>query len=305
MTDKSFKGIEMDNITLEKWNERKQNRQSWILATPTIVWLLVFFLVPYIIVTLYSFLTPNIYDINFSFSLDSYKAVFQPIYLRPFYLSFKLAFNTTVICLLLGYPVAYLMAKSSPKTKSFLLFLIIIPFWTNFIIRIFAWRIFISPAGMLNDVLLSINLISAPLRILRTDFAVILVMVYVYIPYMILPLYSSIEKIDFSLLDAAMDLGANRFTSFLSVTLPLSKEGILAGVVLVFIPALGAYIVPQIVGDQNSLYIGQVIAYKIKDIPRDWPLASALSLVLLSIVAIISGGFYYLWRKFSLNRIRS
>lgn len=209
------------------------------------------------------------------------------LYLRPFYLSLRLAVVTTLLCLLLGYPVAYFIAKSSPKIKNFLLFLIIVPFWTNFIIRIFSWRIFLSPNGVLNNLLVSSGIIAEPLSLLRTDFAVILVMVYVYLPYMILPLYASIEKIDFTLINAAMDLGANRFKSFLKITLPLSKEGIYAGIILVFVPALGMYVVPQLVGDQESLYLGQVIAYKIKDIPRNWPLASALSLMLLAFVTLM------------------
>jgi ABC-type spermidine/putrescine transport system permease subunit I len=143
-----------------------------------------------------------------------------------------------------------------------------------------------------------LHITSEPVMLLRNDFAVILVMVYVYLPYMILPLYSTIEKLDFTLLDAAMDLGANTKQAFFKVTLPLSKSGIFAGSVLVFIPALGAYIIPQLVGSQSSLYIGQIITYKIKNIPRNWPLASALSLVLLLIITIMIVIGYYLHTKY-------
>lgn len=266
---------------------QQKNKLSWILAFPALFWLLFFFFIPYLIVLIYSFLTPTIYDIKFEFTLQAYREIFEWIYIKSFLISLRLATITTVLCLLLGYPVAYFIARSSDKLKNALLFLIIIPFWTNFIIRIFSWRIFLAPEGTLNNILISLGIISEPLMILRTDLAVILVMVYVYLPYMILPLYAGIEKIDFTLINAAMDLGANRWKSFLKVTLPLSKEGIYAGIILVFIPSLGMYVVPHLVGSQESLYIGQIIAYKIKDIPRNWPLASALSFVMLLFVTIL------------------
>jgi ABC-type spermidine/putrescine transport system permease subunit I len=151
--------------------------------------------------------------------------------------------------------------------------------------------------GALNNFLINLGIINEPLLILRTDLAVLIVMVYVYLPYMILPLYAGIEKIDFTLINAAMDLGANRWQSFKKVTLPLSKEGIFAGIILVFIPSLGMYVVPHLVGSQDSLYIGQIIAYKIKDIPRNWPFASALSLVMLLFVAVLMIILYNLHLK--------
>ncbi|HOH47072.1 MAG TPA: ABC transporter permease, partial [Candidatus Cloacimonadota bacterium] len=257
---------------LELAERKRRNLQSWILTTPAMIWLLIFFLVPYLIVLIYSFLTPDIYDVKFELSLDAYRQIFSGTYLQPFIVSFRMAFITTVLCLLLGYPVAYHIARAKEKTRNLLLIFIIIPFWTNLIIRIFSWRIFLAYNGVLNDLLINIGLISKPLEIMRTDLAVALVMVYVYLPYMILPLYSVIEKIDFTLLNAAMDLGANEVKAFFKVTLPLSLTGIFAGGILVFIPALGAYLITQLVGNQRSLYIGQVITYKIKNIPRNWPM---------------------------------
>lgn len=283
--------------TLEAKDRRISNRQSWMLTTPAIIWLTVFFSIPYLIVVIYSILTPDIYDIKFELSLSAYRDIFQGTYFKPFLLSFRLALLTTLLCLLLGYPAAYYIARRPEKVKNLLLVLIIIPFWTNFIIRIFSWRIFLSPSGVMNEVLLRLHLVNTPLEIIRTDWAVILVMVYVYLPYMILPLYSVIEKIDFTLLNAAMDLGASEPKAFYKVTLPLSKEGIFAGSILVFIPALGAYIIPQLVGNQNSLYIGQIITYRIKNIPRNWPTASALSLVLLLLIAVLLFVLYYLYRR--------
>lgn len=282
---------------IEKRNSKRRNVASYLLTTPAILWLLVFFLVPYFIVLIYSFLSPDIYDVKFEFSLEAYRQVSSGTYLRPFLLSFRLAFMTTLVCLLLGFPVAYFIARAKDKVKNTLLVLIIIPFWTNLIIRIFSWRIFLSHNGVLNDVLMRLNVISEPLGIMRTDFAVILVMVYVYLPYMILPLYSSLEKLDFTLLHAAMDLGANEVKAFFRITLPLAVEGIFAGTLLVFIPALGAYLIPQLVGNQKALYVGQVITYKIKNIPRNWPMASALSFTLLIIVAILFLLMFHIYKR--------
>ena len=270
---------------------------DYLLAAPTLLWLTIFFLVPYFIVFIYGFLTPDIFDVKFEFSLDAYRQIFNGTYFKPFFLSFRLALLTTMLCVLLGYPVAYFIARAGDKLKNTLLVLIIIPFWTNLIIRIFSWRIFLSYNGVLNDFLISTGLISQPLEIMRTDLAVILVMVYVYLPYMVLPLFSVLEKLDFTLLHAAMDLGANEVKAFFRVTLPLSVGGIFAGVLLVFIPALGAYLIPQLVGDQRSLYVGQVITYKIKNIPRNWPTASALSFTLLLLVAVCLLIGYSLYRN--------
>jgi spermidine/putrescine transport system permease protein len=285
-------------VKSEEYLQKKKNLYSWVLSFPTMAWLVFFFLIPYIIIIIYSFLQTDIYDVKAVFSLDAYREVFSVEYLRSFYLSFRLALISTIVCLLLGYPAAYLIARSSEKIKNILLVLIIIPFLTNFIIRIFSWRIFLSPEGILNNLLIYFKFTESPLMLIRNDFAVILVMVYVYLPYMILPLYSNIEKMDFSLLDAAMDLGANKLKAFYKITLPLSKDGILAGSILVFIPALGAYIIPQLVGSQDSLYIGQIITYKIKNIPRNWPLASALSLILLLFISVLLVLFYFLHLQF-------
>ncbi|MCK9334388.1 MAG: ABC transporter permease [Candidatus Cloacimonetes bacterium] len=285
--------------------ERRRNLSSWLLSLPTMLWLTAFFLVPYLIVVIYSFLSPDIYDVRFEVSLDAYRQIFAGNYLRPFLLSFKLAIYTTLICILLGFPVAYYIARAKEKLRNTLLIFIIIPFWTNLIIRIFSWRIFLAYNGVLNDLLISAGLISTPLEIMRTDLAVILVMVYVYLPYMILPLYSTLEKLDFTLLNAAMDLGANEVKAFFSITLPLAVEGIFAGTLLVFIPSLGAYLIPQLVGNQRSLYVGQVITYKIKNIPRNWPMASALSLTLLLLVAVMLLIMYYLFRKHKARRLQS
>jgi spermidine/putrescine transport system permease protein len=284
-------------VSLQNKLDRRKNLNSWLLSMPALIWLSCFFLIPYLIVVIYSFLSPDIYDVNFEVSLDAYRQIFSGDYLKPFLHSFRLAIYTTFLCILLGFPVAYFIARSTEKTKNLLLIFIIIPFWTNLIIRIFSWRIFLAYSGVMNDTLMNMGLISQPLEILRTDLAVIMVMVYVYLPYMILPLYSVLEKLDFTLLQAAMDLGANEVKAFFRITLPLAVEGIFAGTLLVFIPALGAYLIPQLVGNQQSLYVGQVITYKIKNIPRNWPMASALSLTLLLLVAFLLLLMYGIYRR--------
>lgn len=281
-----------------------KNASSWLLTLPSLIWLSIFFLIPYFIVVLYSFLTPGTLDVKFEVSLDSYRQIFDGVYYKPFLNSFLLAIYTTIICVLLGYPVAYFIARAREKVRNTLLIFIIIPFWTNLIIRIFSWRIFLAYNGVMNNLLTNMGLISQPLEIIRTDWAVILVTVYVYLPYMILPLYSTLEKLDFTLLQAAMDLGANEVKAFFSITLPLSLEGIFAGTLLVFIPSLGSYLIPQLVGNQKSLYIGQVITYKIKNIPRNWPMASALSLILLLLVAVLLLIMYYLFQRHQRSKRR-
>ena len=279
--------------------EKRQEIQSWLLTFPSLLWLSVFFLIPFIIIFLYSFFKSSILGVEYVLTLDAYREVLSFRYIHSFYNSIRLAVFTTIICLILGYPTAYFIARSPEKIKSILLMLIIIPFWTNLIIRVFAWRIFLAPHGIMNTFLLDMSLIDSPIRILRTDFAVLLVTVYVYLPYMILPLYAVIEKMDFRLLEAAKDLGAKPYKAFFKITLPLSKPGIFAGTILVFIPAIGSYIIPQLVGHQSSMYIGQVITYKVRNIPRDWPVASALSFMLILVICLLLYLFYRLNKRLS------
>ncbi len=182
----------MSYSDLEKRLETRKNTRSWILSLPCLIWLLQFFFIPYLVMLFYSFLKTTGYDIEYRLSLSAYREIFQHQYIIAYLNAFRLAAITTLLCLALGYPVAYFIARSSEKMKNILLILIIIPFWTNFIVRIFAWRIFLSPEGVLNNALTWLHIIDHPLRILRTDLAVTLVMVYVYLPYMTLPLYTVI-----------------------------------------------------------------------------------------------------------------
>lgn len=287
----------MNQPNFEKRLTAKKALTCWGLSLPGFLWLFFFFFIPYLIIFLYSFFKPGVYGVEAAFSLRAYQEMLRSQYLYSYLHAFRLALVTTIICLIIGYPVAYFMARSSETVKDLLLMLLIIPFWTNFIIRVFAWRIFLAPEGILNAFISFWPIFNQPLRILRTDLAVTIVMVYVYLPYMCLPLYSVLAKIDFTLLDAARDLGAGKWKSFALITLPLSKGGIVAGIILVFIPSLGAYLIPQIMGNQNSLYLGQIITYRIKNIPQNWPLASSLSFILLILISLLLMAYYHFYPK--------
>lgn len=287
----------------EKVKIKRENNSSWVLTTPFLIWITVFFLIPYLIVIFYSILTPGVYDIKFVFSLESWRSAFSQSYIDSISHSLLMSAATTIITILIGFPVAYVIANAPKKRQGLYLVMIIIPFWTNFVIRIFSWKVFLSSQGILNNMLIHFGFIDEPLNLLRTNFAVLLVMVYVYLPYMILPIYSVLDKFNYKLLEASMDLGANEIKSFFKVTLPLSMEGIFAGSILVFIPALGTYIIPQLVGHQSSAFIGQLITFKVKSIPRNWPLASALSFLLLIVVAVILLAGYNFYKNSSRSKL--
>jgi putrescine transport system permease protein len=205
------------------------------------------------------------------------------IYISAYFSSVKVAFFSTILCLLIGYPMAYGIARSTPGTRTVLLMLVIMPFWTSFLIRIYAWIGILKENGLFNDLLLWIGLIHQPLAILNTPIAVYIGMVYGYLPFMILPLYTNLEKLDGSLLEAAADLGARPWTTFLRVTLPLSMPGVLAGSLLVFIPACGEYVIPSLLGGPNTYMIGTQIAGEFF-LNHDWPVASAVAVALLVIL---------------------
>ena len=192
---------------------------------------------------------------------------------------------STILCLIIGYPLAYGIARASTEKRNILLMLVILPFWTSFVLRVYAWMGILGKNGIVNSILLSLNLINEPLAILYTDVAVYLGIVYTYIPFMILPLYASIEKLDSKLLDAASDLGATQWQKFFDVTLPLTKPGIIAGSLLVFIPAIGEYVIPTLLGGIDSLMNGRTLFDEFF-INRDWPLASSVATILLLIVVM-------------------
>ena len=255
--------------------------------SPSAFWLLILTLIPMGIVVYYSFLTRGPWGtILYEFSLDSYVQILDPLFLKIFARSFKLAALTVAICLLAGYMIAYWIAFYGGKHKNFLMFLVILPFWTSYLVRIYAWIALLSDHGLINNFLISLHLIDEPITMLHNETAVLIGLVYTYLPFMILPLYASLEKLDRSVLEAAADLGATAKERFLQITLPLTKGGMLSGSVLVFTPALGEYLIPELLGGAKAMMIGKFIALKFLGL-RHWPLGSAYSLLLLAMTLVL------------------
>ncbi|CAC5345899.1 MULTISPECIES: ABC transporter permease [Planktothrix] len=266
--------------------ETRKTRNLLILLLPATIWLLIFFIIPLIIVLVYSFLERGTYGgVTWEFTLKNYQRLVNDLYLNIFWRSLGLASLTTLICLIIGYPLAFFIATSSTRWRNLLLFLVIIPFWTNFLVRTYAWIIILRSEGMINTILQSLSLIQEPLNLLFTPFAVIVGLIYGYLPFMILPLYATIERLNFSLVEAAQDLGANHIRTFFRIILPLTLPGIIAGSILVFIPALGAFITPDILGGAKTVMVGNLIQNQFLQ-ARDWPFGSALSMGLMVLVLI-------------------
>ena len=253
-------------------------------SLPMGAWFTIFFLTPIIIIVIYSFLRRGIHGgVIWEFSLEAYRSLTNPGFLIIFRRTFYVAFISTIITILIALPCGYFMARS--KYQTLLLLLIIIPFWTNFLIRVFAWMLILGNNGFINQLLLHFNLISDHLPLMYNQRAVILVSVYMYLPYAILPLYANIDKFDFSLLEAARDLGAGKLTSIVRVLLPNIKSGLLTAVLFTFIPIFGAYAIPQLVGGLDSYMLGNIIADQVLK-SRNWPLASSISIVITVVTTL-------------------
>ena len=263
------------------------------------LWLFLFFLVPFLIVVKISFSMADIavppYTqvveyideiLTINLNIGNYFYLFQDsIYLHSYLTSIRLAFFSTVFCLLLGYPMAYAMSRAPGRKQSMLLMLVLLPSWTSFLVRIYAWMGILRTNGLLNNFLLWLGIIDQPLQIMNTNIAVYIGIVYAYLPFMILPIYANLTRLDNSLLEASSDLGCRPWQTFLRVTLPLSKAGIIAGCMLVFIPAVGEYVIPELLGGPESLMIGKVLWQEFFN-NRDWPLACALAIVMLLILIL-------------------
>lgn len=229
---------------------------------------------------------PENFTLHATFYLENYKRIFEnPLYLTALLSSLKLSLISTGICLIIGYPLAYGITLFSAPLRTTLLMLVVLPMWTAFLIRIYAWINLLSSSGLLNSFLLKIGLITTPLPLMNTSYAVVIGLVYCYLPFMILPLYSTLERLDRSLLQAASDLGCRPFKAFLKVTLPLSKSGIWGGTLLVFIPMVGEFVIPELLGGNGVLLIGKMLWVEFF-YSHDWPLAAALSVVLLLVLLI-------------------
>ena len=262
----------------------RRNYRLLILLSPVIFWLICFFFLPLISVLIYSFLERGTYGgIEWNFTLENYQRLFDGLYLGILWRSISTAFVCTAICLIVGYPFAYYLAYYKPKWRNVLLLLVVVPFWINFLIRTYAWILILRTEGLLNSFLALLIPGFQPLELLNTPFAVQIGLVYGYLPFMILPLYAALEQLDLSLIDAAKDLGASPRHAFWHVTLPLSLPGILAGSMLVFIPTVGAFLTPDILGGGKVSFIGNVIERQFRT-ARDFPFGSALSFMLMAVV---------------------
>ena len=274
--------------------ERKRDRvQLGVLIAPATLYLILFFVIPLGIVFVYSFLKRGVYgQLIWEFNLQNYVRVLDPLYLQIFWRSAVLATASTLGCLLLAYPFAYYIARRpTARTRNLLLVLVMIPFWTNFLIRTYAWRVILSNDGPINSVLMGLGVINEPASLLFTDGAVLIGLVYGYLPFMVLPLYAAIERIDFSLMEAAGDLYANGWQAFRRVLLPLSMPGVLAGSILVFIPSLGAFVTPDLLGGAKTVMIGNLIQGQFLT-ARDWPFGSAISMLLMFAVLIATTVYF-------------
>ncbi|MCL2763813.1 MAG: ABC transporter permease [Treponema sp.] len=257
---------------------RKSQNYGPLYSSPMAIWFTVFFLAPIAIVIVFSFMKKGLYGgVVQEFSLDAYRYLADPVFLKITLRTLVTSVIATVITILIALPCGYAMARS--KHQTLLLLLIIIPFWTNFLIRVFAWLNILGNNGFINQLLINMGLISDYLPLLYNQNAVILVLVYMYLPYAILPLFSTIDKFDFSLLEAARDLGANKFISMITILLPNIRGGIFTAVLFTFIPIFGAYAVPLLVGGMDSYMLGNIIADQLLK-SRNWPRAAAISMVL-------------------------
>ncbi|GKV92614.1 spermidine/putrescine ABC transporter permease PotB [Pectobacterium aroidearum] len=273
---------------MKKSRKRFQNT----IITLIVAWLVLFVFLPNLMIIATSFLTrDDTHFVSLVFTLENYTRLVDPLYASVLLHSLNMAVIATLCCLLLGYPFAFILARLPKKIQPLMLFLLIVPFWTNSLIRIYGLKIFLSTRGHLNEFLLWTGLIDTPLRIMYTSEAVILGLIYILLPFMVLPLYSSIEKLDKSYLEAARDLGANKWQTFTRVVIPLTMPGIIAGCLLVLLPAMGLFFVADLMGGAKNLLIGNVIKSQFLNI-RDWPFGAATSICLTLVMGVLLFIYY-------------
>lgn len=266
---------------------RRPGLRGWLLFSPLLLWLLAFVVAPTCIMFVYSFCQRDeLGQVVFELSLSNYARVLDRTYLKILGSSIGYAGLTTAICLVVGYPVAYWIGRAGEGVRNKLLMLVMIPFWTSFLIRTYAWMSILKSEGPLNGLLQYVHVISAPLDILYTPTAVVIGLVYSYLPFMILPIYGSVEKLDNALIEAAFDLGAGPVSAFSHIIVPLTRPGILAGVLLVFIPSIGMFAITDLMGGARVPMIGNVIQNQFGQ-ARDWPFGAALGMTLLALFAAL------------------
>ncbi|UTV29103.1 spermidine/putrescine ABC transporter permease PotB [Photobacterium atrarenae] len=270
---------------------KKLNLQTTII-TLIVSWLVLFVFMPNLMIIGTSFLTRDDANlIELTFTLENYIRLFDPLYAKVMLHSFYMALVATLLCLLIGYPFAYAIAKMPVKWRPFMLFLVIVPFWTNSLIRTYGLKIMLGTRGVLNNTLLYLDIIDKPIRIMYTEYAVMIGLVYILLPFMVLPLYSAIEKLDHNYIEAARDLGASKFQTFVKVIFPLTMPGIIAGSLLVLLPALGMFYVADLLGGAKNLLIGNVIKSQVLN-ARDWPFGAATSIALTIAMAVMLYAYY-------------
>ncbi|WP_118180281.1 ABC transporter permease subunit [Paraburkholderia phosphatilytica] len=279
--------------------------RTTVIGVP-FIWLTLFFALPFVLVLKISFaelqlgippysqlMTMKDGVVNFAIHLGHYAFLLQDdLYIATYISSLKMAAISTAFCLLIGYPIAYYIARSAPATRNLLMMGVMLPFWTSFLIRVYAWIGILKDDGLLNHTLMAIGLIHEPIRLYHTDIGVYIGMVYSYLPFMVMPLYAHLVKMDLTLLEAAYDLGAKPWTAFTRITLPLSKNGIIAGSLLVFIPAVGEYVIPELLGGADTLMIGRVMWDEFFN-DMDWPMASAVTVAMVLLLLVPMAVFQY------------
>jgi spermidine/putrescine transport system permease protein len=268
------------------------------LLSPSAAWLFVFFLLPLVMVLLVSLGKRGAMGgVVYQWNLANYIRFVDRIYLKISFRSAWIAAASTFLCLLFGYPLAYFVARRpNRRWRNVLLLLVMIPFWTNFLVRTYAWMIILRDKGLINSLLMQTGIITKPLPLLFNQNAVILGLFYGYLPFMVLPLYASIEKLDFSLVEAAQDLGANSFVAFRRVVLPLTMPGIVAGAIITFIPSIGAYVTPDLLGGAKAMMIGNLLQQQFLEV-RDWPFGSAVGVILMATVLLATMLYFRTGRK--------
>ena len=275
--------------------KRDQLWRHVAVAVPYL-WLLVFFLAPFAIILKISLADPIIAQPPFTptfdeggqllASADNFKFLLtDKLYAITYLRSIVMAGMATLLCLALGFPMAYGIARASTSTRNLLLLLIVLPFWISFLLRVYAWMGLMNNYGVINNLMMWLGVIEQPIQLMYTDFAIFVGLAYSYLPFMILPLYATLERMDLDLVEAAQDLGASRTRAFWDITWPLAKPGVIAGCLLVFIPAMGEYVIPYLLGGSESLMIGRVLWDEFF-VNRDWPLASAVAIVLLLLLVV-------------------
>ncbi|KJY76947.1 spermidine/putrescine ABC transporter permease PotB [Vibrio nigripulchritudo] len=270
---------------------KKLNLQNAIIGL-IVGWLVIFVLFPNLMIIGTSFLTRDEANlIEMTFTLENYARLADPLYFKVLWHSFYMAIVATLLCLVIGYPFAYIVAKMPDKWRPFMLFLVIVPFWTNSLIRTYGLKIVLGTQGIINKSLIAMDIIDKPIRIMYTESAVMIGLVYILLPFMILPLYSAIEKLDDTYLEAARDLGANKLQTLLKVVLPLTMPGIIGGCLLVLLPALGMFYISDLLGGAKNLLIGNVIKSQVLN-ARDWPFGAATSIALTVAMAIMLYAYY-------------